>query len=130
MARPKKTETETMTHTFIVRLTDTQHGIIKKYADQLGMSMASYIRHQAIHGRVDINYPIVASIPEIQKLTYELGKIGTNLNQIAKYYNTGGLQAQSVREDINTCIVEIMNTCNKINEMAGEFNGNTQTPIE
>ena len=127
MARPKKTDTEPKTHCFIVRLTDTQYAIIKSYAEKTGMSMAEYVRHQAIHNKVSISYPIVASVPDLQKLTTEFHKIGTNLNQIARYFNTGGLQTQSIREEINSCIAEIMKMSDKVMKMAGEFDGNTQT---
>ena len=94
------------------------------------MSMADYIRLQAVHGKVNINYPIVASFPEIQKLTAQFGKIGGNLNQIAKYFNTGGMQSKAIRNDINDCIAELMKMTRLVTEMAGEFNGNTQTPYE
>lgn len=127
MARPKKTVTEPKTHCFVVRLTDTQYSIINSYAEQMGISMAEYIRHQAVHGKVEISYQVVASIPEIQKLTAEFGKIGSNLNQIAKFFNTGGMQSQVIREDINECITELMKMSRQVAEMAGEFNGNTQT---
>lgn len=119
-----------MTHPFVVRLTDTQHRIIQNYADQLGMSMAAYVRHMAIHGKLSISYPIVASIPDLQKLTAEFGKIGSNLNQIARHFNTGGMQSREIREDINECIAMLMKLSRQVTEMAGEFNGNTQTSIE
>ena len=130
MARPKKTETEPKTHSFVVRLTDTQYEIIKNYAEEMGMSMAKYVRHQAIHGKINISYPIVAAVPDIQKLTTQFGKIGGNLNQIAKYFNTGGMQSRSIREEINECIAELMRMSKQVTEMAGNYNGNTQAPIE
>ena len=92
--------------------------------------MADYIRHQAIHGKINVSYPIVASVPEIQKLTAQFGKIGSNLNQIAKYFNTGGMQSRSIREDINECITELMRMSRQVSEMAGKFNGNTKTSIK
>lgn len=127
MARPNKHESAVLRHRLSVRLSDTQYAVIKQYADQLGMSMAEYMRHQAVHGKVTINYPIVASVPDLQKLTAEFGKIGSNLNQIARYFNTGGMQSQAIREDINECIAELMEASRRVTEMAGEFNGNTQT---
>ena len=130
MARPNKHESAVLKHRLSVRLSDTQYAVIKRYADQLGMSMAEYIRHQAVHGKVAISDPIVASISDIQNLTVEFSKIGSNLNQIAKYFNTGGMQSQTIREDINECIAELMTMSNQVSEMAGKFNGNTQTPYE
>lgn len=89
--------------------------------------MAEYIRRQAVHGSINTEYRIVADFPEIQKLTRELGAIGNNLNQIARYFNTGGLQAQSILEDINEAVSGIMEIRNAALRMAGESNGNTET---
>ena len=130
MARPKKEILEPMEHPFVVRLTDTQYDIIKNRALQTGMSMAGYIRHQAIHGKVNISYLVVASLPELQKLTYEFSKIGNNLNQIARHFNSGGMQSQAIREDINEVIAELLKMSKTVTEMAGAFNGNTQTHNE
>lgn len=130
MARPKKSESAVLTHRLSVRLSDTQYEIIKSYAEEMGMSMADYIRHQAIHGNINISYPIVVSVPDIQKLTLQFGRIGGNLNQIAKYFNTGGMQSRSIREDIDECIAELMKLSKEVSEMAGKFNGNTKTSIE
>lgn len=89
--------------------------------------MAEYIRRQAVHGKVDTEYRIVADFPEIQKLTRELSAIGNNLNQIARYFNTGGLQSKSIMEDINAAVSGIMEIRAAALEMAGEQNGNTKT---
>lgn len=127
MARPGKSDSAVLKHRFVVRFSDTQYTVIKRYADQLGISMAEYIRRQTTHSKVSISYPIVVSIPELQKVTVELSRIGNNLNQIARHFNTGGMQSKVIREDINACIAEIMRTSKELMEMAGEFNGNTQT---
>ena len=130
MARPKKSDSAVLTHRLSVRLSDTQYEIIKSYAEEMGMSMADFIRHQAIHGKINISYPIVVSVPEIQKLTSQFGKIGSNLNQIAKYFNTGGMQSKAIREDINECVAALMQLSKEVSEMAGNFNGNTKTSIK
>jgi len=130
MARPKKKTAPVKTHAFVVRLDDIQYSVIEKYASQLGMSMAEYIRHQAIHGKVDLHYPIVADLPQLQKLTEEIGAIGNNLNQIARYFNMGGLQSKAMREKINTCIEELMDLRKKVLEMAGDFDGSAETFIQ
>ena len=89
--------------------------------------MAEYIRQQAVHGSINTEYRIVADFPEIQKLTRELSAIGNNLNQIARYFNTGGLQSKSILEDINEAVSGIMEIRNVALRMAGEHNGNTET---
>lgn len=130
MARPKKDTLPTKNHTFVVRLDDVQYSIIEKYASQLGISMAEYIRRQAVHGKVEIYHPVVASLPELQKLTDEFSAIGNNLNQIARYFHTGGLQSKAMREEINRCIVEIMEMRKTVMRMAGEFHGGTETSLQ
>ena len=62
MARPKRKIIPVKTHTLVVRLDDIQYSIIEKYARQLGISMAEYVRRQATQGKVEISYPIVADI--------------------------------------------------------------------
>ena len=41
---------------------------------------------------------------EIQKLVSEFGKIGANLNQIARFFNTGGMRSLEMEDDIHDCI--------------------------
>ena len=127
MARPKKTELQKMTHVIPVRLNDVQHSIVSKNAAQSGMSMAEYIRRQAVHGSIRTEYRIVADFPKIQTLTRELSAIGNSLNQIARYFNSGGLQTASIREDINEAMTAIMEIRSITLEMAGEFYGDSQT---
>ena len=62
----------------------------------------------SVHGKVTIKYPIVVSLPELEKFTNELAAIGNNLNQIARYFDLAGLQSQAMRERINSCITAIM----------------------
>ena len=127
MARPKKNESQTKLHVIPVRLSETQHSIVIRNAEKAGLSMAEYIRQQAVHGSINTEYRIVADFPEIQKLTRELSAIGNNLNQIARYFNTGGLQSKSILEDINEAVSRIMEIRNVALRMAGEHNGNTET---
>lgn len=130
MARPKKKIVPVKNHTFVVRLDDIQYSIIQEYARQLGISMAEYIRRQAIHGKVEISHPLVVSLPELQKLADEFSAIGNNLNQIARYFHMGGLQSKEMREEINRCISEIMEMRKSIMKMAGEFHGSTETSLQ
>jgi len=130
MARPKKEDELHKTRKIDFRLSETQYAIIEEYAQKAEMSVSEYVRHQAIYGKVDIQYPIVANLPELQKLTNEFAAIGNNLNQIAKYFNMGGLQSKAMREEINSCIAEIMKMRKAVMEMAGDFHGSTETSVE
>ena len=130
MARPKKDSGLHKTRKIDFRLDETQYSIIEKYAADAGMTVSEYVRHQAVYGKVEIHYPVIAEVSSLQQLTNQFAAIGINLNQIAKYFHMGGLQSKAMREEINRCIAEIMKLRKTVLEMAGDFRGSTETPIE
>lgn len=68
-----------------------------------------------------MKYEIVADLSELKKLIAEFGKIGSNLNQIARYFNTGGLHSQEMRNEIKKSIAEIYKLKYEIIKLAGDF---------
>lgn len=124
MARPTKAEGQIKKHFITIRFDDLQYSILCRNSTRAGMGKVDYIRRQAIQGKVDISYKLVADMPDIQAIARELSAIGNNLNQIARYFNSGGMQAESVRQDINGCITAIMEMRDAIAEMAGGSDGN------
>ena len=68
-----------------------------------------------------MKYEIVADLPELKKLIAEFGKIGSNLNQIARYFNTGGLHSQEMRNEIKKSIAEIYKLKYEVIKLAGDF---------
>jgi flagellar hook-associated protein FlgK len=70
--------------------------LITSTARKTGLSRSEYIRKQLLKKHIIIKYEIVADISEINRLTSEIGKIGNNLNQIAKYFHTGGIQSKAM----------------------------------
>ncbi len=130
MARPKKENELTHTQHINLRLTDTQYEIICKAAEQAGLSLSEYIRKQIMKGKVTAKYEIVADVPELKKLVAEFGKIGSNLNQIARHFNQGGIHSQEMRQAINRCIAQIYEMKYEVVKMAGDFHGDTQTYSE
>ncbi|MDB6481961.1 plasmid mobilization relaxosome protein MobC, partial [Blautia wexlerae] len=51
----------------------------------------------------------------------------SNLNQIAKYFNQGGILSQEMRGEINKRLRDLYEMKYKVMEMAGDFHGNTET---
>ena len=113
MTRPKKEEMY-RNHRITVRFTETEFSIIETAAKQANMSLASYVRTQVLKGKVQTKIEIV-------------GKIGSNLNQIAKYFNQGGILSQEMRGEINKRLRDLYEMKYKVMEMAGDFHGNTET---
>lgn len=127
MARPKKETEKYRNHRITIRFTDLEYSIIETAARQTNMSLAAYVRTQVLKGQVHTKIEIVTDVPEIKKLLAEFGKIGSNLNQIAKYFNQGGILSQEMRGEINKRLRDLYEMKYKVMEIAGDFHGNTET---
>ncbi len=127
MARPKKETEKYRNHRITIRFTDLEYSIIETATRQANMSLATYVRTQVLKGQVHTKIEIVADVPEIKELLAEFGKIGSNLNQIAKYFNQGGVLSQEMRGEINKRLRDLYEMKYKVMKMAGDFRGNTET---
>ena len=127
MARPKKDRELRHKHQIMLRLTDTEYEIVSENAKATHLPTAEYVRKQIMKQKVTAKYEIVADVPELKKLVAEFGKIGSNLNQIARHFNQGGIHSQEMRQAIGRCLAEIHEMQQEVIKMAGDFHGDTET---
>ena len=125
MARPKKEKELRHSHNIMLRLTDTEYEIISANAKTANLTLAEYVRKQVTNKRVIAKYEIVADVPELKKLVAGFGKIGSNLNQIARHFNSGGIQSQEMWKSINRSIANIYEMKYAVLKMAGDFSNAT-----
>ena len=124
MARPKKeTELKHSQH-ITLRLTDIEFELLTNAALETGLSRSGYLRRLLVEKPITVKYEIVADMEELKKLAAEFGKIGNNLNQIAKYFHTGGIHSMAVRNEIHECISQIFDMRKEISRLAGDYRGN------
>lgn len=123
MARPQKEMDMKREHRVTIRLTDIEFSIIENAAEQAEMSISEYMRTQTMEGNVTARFEIVADVDEIKKLIGEFGKIGSNLNQIARYFNQGGIISSEMRNEIRKSLRDIYEMKYKVMKMAGDFRG-------
>lgn len=85
------------------RVTEQERDLIfQKMAQIPTKNLAAYLRKQAIDG-----YIIQVDYSELKAVTAEIGKIGANINQIAKRVNaTGNVYEQDIAE-IKGALAEI-----------------------
>ena len=127
MARPKKDKELRHKRQIMLRLTDTEYEIVVENAKAANLPLAEYVRKQVMKQKVIAKYEIVADLPELKKLVAEFGKIGSNLNQIARHYNSGGIHSQAMRKAIEQSVSRIYELKYEVLKMAGDFHGNTET---
>ena len=87
------------------------------------MTVSDFISNALNSQNVIIKYEITADVPEIKRLIGELGKIGSNLNQIARYFNQGGIISSEMRTEIKKSLRDIYEMKYEVMRMAGDFRG-------
>ena len=123
MTRPQKETDMKREHRVTIRLTDTEFSIIENAAEQAEMSISEYMRTQTMEGQVNARFEIVADVAEIKKLIGEFGKIGSNLNQIARYFNQGGIISTEMKNEIRKSLRDIYEMKYEVMKMTGDFRG-------
>ena len=98
-----------------------EYEVITENAKAAKLPLAEYARLQALDKKVSVKYEIVADVPELKKLIAEFGKIGGNLNQIARHLNQGGQQTTEILKSLQQCMAEIYTMKYEVLKMAGSF---------
>lgn len=87
-----------------IRLTDEEYALIQEKMRLANMeNMSAYIRKMAIDG-----YVLKLELPELKEMVAQLGKMGGNINQIARRANENGRIYQADLEDIQKQQAEIL----------------------
>ena len=123
MARPKKENPPTKERFIHVRVTEDLYDVIAKEAEAAHLSVSEYLRKLATDKRITLRKEVVFDNPELLSALSNLGKIGSNLNQIARHLNEGGSMNLSLRKELLQCITELRSIREDVKEMAGEYRG-------
>ena len=123
MTRPKKEETLAKTKDVHLRMNETEYDLLAERAKANSMTVSDFIRNALNTQNVAIKYELTADVPEIKKLIGEFGKIGNNLNQIARYFNQGGIISSEMRTEIKKSLRDIYEMKYEVMKMAGDFRG-------
>ena len=118
---PKKEKSLRHTHQIMLRLTDTEYEIISSQAKAASLPLAEFARRQIMNKRTIIKYELVTDLPELKKLIAEFGKIGSNLNQIARYFNSSGIHSQEIQKSLQQSLSKIYEMKYEVLKLAGNF---------
>lgn len=127
MARPKKQKEETRTHCIMLRLNNLEYDYISEQAKKNHYPIAVYARTRMMEHPAPVKYEIIADLEELKILTTEFGRIGNNLNQIAKYFNAGGSRSLAMEDEIHECISQLFILRKQVLRLAGDFHGSNKT---
>ena len=124
MARTKKSTPPSKVKQLPVRMTEDLYEILSNDAMAVGLSKGEYIRRLIVRSHPVLKPEIVFNDPRLLKALGDLGKVGSNLNQIAHHLNGGGMVTDTLCSDIRVALAELSKMRNEIKEMAGEYRGN------
>ena len=120
---PKKKEKNLKRKNIItLKLTDIELELLQKSAEITGLSRSEYIRKLLLEKEIHHQIEVIADMEDLKKLVSEYGKIGSNLNQIAKYFNTGGSRSLAVENEIHQCIADLFQLRKEVLKLAGGKN--------
>ena len=126
---PRKKKSENLRHKNVItlKLTDAELELLDHSAKILGLSRSEFLRKSFLEKDIQLRYEVVADMDELRKLVSEYGKIGSNLNQIAKHFNSGGSQSRAIENEIHQCITDLFLLRKEVLKLAGGMNGNRKT---
>ena len=125
MPIPKTYQTPHRTRIVKTRLSEEEYEEFRHRCDVYQVSQSEWLRQLIRTGRVHTIIRATLTSDElleaIGKLTAQYGKIGSNLNQIARHFNSGGIHSQEMRKKIDQGISDIYEMKYEVLKMAGDF---------
>ena len=129
MSKKYQTRDDTKrTHMVTVRFSDDEMDILNIICKALDQTKSQYIRRRAL--TATLPQPIVQLALDdksLKHLTGQFGKIGSNLNQIARKLNSGENADSKLKDDIGDCVSD-MNEMLKLLRSVEEYRGDFETP--
>ena len=118
------------THVIKFRVTAEEKASLELTCKLLNLSLSTFIR-RAIHNVKIEKTVIVASggeetLTAVSTLLAQCGKVGGNLNQLARHFNSGGKDTEQLRAQILEELSALTNFRLKAEETVGELYGNHQ----
>ena len=126
MGRPKKEKALDHKNIITLRLTDIELAYLDQSAESLHVTRSEYLRNLILEKPMIYKYEVVADNEQLKKLNAEIGKIGSNLNQIAKHLNQGGVRSMILQDRVHECIDKLFDLRRQVMELAGDYYGDIE----
>jgi len=127
----KSYNTPKRTHIVKTRLNDDEYDMFLNRMEGYGLNQSAFLR-KAISGAT-IRPVIIASLVNdelldaLGKLTAEYGRIGNNLNQIARHLNEGQTPYPELAKELRDAAVDLTTLKFDVMKKVGDTLGNVQT---
>ena len=115
-------------HMVTVRFSDDEMDMLNMICEALDQTRSQYIRRKALTGTIPRPVIQLALDNEsVKNVTGQLGKIGSNLNQIARKLNSGEKAGSKLKDDIGDCVSDMTEMLKYLRSVE-EYRGDLETP--
>lgn len=108
-----------------LRLDQATYDQVERMAHTANLSVSEYIRQMLVRGRVIVKVEQVMDPADIKRALAELGHIGSNINQIARHYNGGGVRSTEMFNRTKNALCDLYDLKKEIQRLGGERFGDT-----
>ncbi|MBR3355481.1 MAG: plasmid mobilization relaxosome protein MobC [Oscillospiraceae bacterium] len=109
---------------FSIRMSEDEYTVLESCAEQAQISMSEYIRRCVTGKEIPVYQPIIHDETEILKELHNINMVGSNLNQIARYFNQGGMSNDAIVVEIKTILQHLNDSCIRFDEAVEKEYGN------
>lgn len=106
------------------RLTEEEKQDFDERKEASGLSQTDFIRQAVFHSKINLIIQKECNIDQLEKLIGEYGKIGSNLNQIAKHMNASGTITANIVEEVRSAALDLADLKYEILKIVGDAYGN------
>ena len=99
-------------------------------AELMGITVSEYIRRSVRSSRLDFTIRPMVEMKGISEIAAQFGKIGSNINQIARHLNEGFGWSDSLLKKLQMCLDQMDETMQYLMNTVEAFNGDHQTYIK
>jgi len=124
MARPSKKTPPAKVHQLPVRFTEDLYAVLTDNARKAGLTRGEYIRHLVAGKTPKAQPPIFHDDTALVSELAKLNKLGSNLNQIARHLNQGGVMTNPLAAELKGIARMLHDTCMKYDAAVEKEYGN------
>lgn len=95
-------------------MTEDEYGFLKLKAEKCGVTPSEFIRRVVLEKRLLYRRALIHNDERITEALNNVSKVGGLLNQIARYYNSGGVETEQIRKDIQEAVNAVRSACMKL----------------
>ena len=123
MNRPRNNP---LIHKLTVRLDEPMYARLNEIANRSNQNLVECVRDLIVKGKVSVREVQSVELPGLRELTTEFSRIGNNLNQIARYLNSGVPMDARMHASLMECVRMLYEMKYKVDALGGERDGHPQ----